>query len=114
MFGRTEVLRKVPPSVFLPPPKVDSALIRWDLVEGVDGTLRDRKYTMRVVKASFGQRRKKLVNSLSAGMPETGKEKIRGILDGMGLKETVRAEELSVGQFADLSNRLWERKDQTS
>ena len=63
---------------------------------------------MRVIRASFGQRRKKLINSLSAGMPETGKDLVRGTLLAMGLKETVRAEELTVAQFAELGNRLHE------
>ncbi len=106
LFGRPRVIRKVPPSVFLPPPKVDSALVRWDLFEKAAFPLRDEKFTMRVVKAAFGMRRKKLSNSLSAGMPETGKEILVGILDEMGLKSAVRAEELTVEQFADLANRL--------
>ena len=106
MFGKPRIVRKVPPSVFLPPPKVDSALIRWDLFDGTAHPLRDEKFTMKVVKAAFGQRRKKLVNSLSSGMPGAGKSFLGGILDEMELKSSVRAEELSVGQFAELSNRL--------
>lgn len=106
MFGKPEVLRKIPPTVFLPPPKVDSALVRWDLFEDVNVTPADRQYTMDVVRASFGQRRKKLVNSLAAGMPGAGKSIIIKILLDMGLKETVRAEELTVGQFTELAVRL--------
>jgi 16S rRNA (adenine1518-N6/adenine1519-N6)-dimethyltransferase len=106
MFGRPEIIRKIPPSVFLPPPKVDSALVRWDLFEDADGELRDRRYIMKVVKAAFGQRRKKLVNSLSAGMPGAGKETVRQILGDMGLEETVRAEQLTVEQFEELAKRL--------
>lgn len=108
MFGRPEILRKIPPTVFLPPPKVDSALVRWDLYEDENaiGSSGDRRYTVRVVKAAFGQRRKKLVNSLSAGMPEAGREDIKVILGAMGLKESVRAEELTVEQFMELAERL--------
>lgn len=108
MFGRPAVVRKVPPSVFLPPPKVDSALVRWDLFPGSAYPLRDEAFGMRVVRASFGQRRKKLVNSLSGGMRGIDKGLLRTILKEMGLGETVRAEELSVQQFAELGNRLWE------
>jgi len=108
MFGKPRIVRKVPPTVFLPPPKVNSALVRWDLFSGSAHSIRDEKYTMRVVKAAFGQRRKKLINSLSAGLPGTEKMKLGGILDEMGLKGTVRAEELTVEQFAELSNRLWD------
>jgi 16S rRNA (adenine1518-N6/adenine1519-N6)-dimethyltransferase len=108
MFGKPEVLRKVPPSVFLPPPKVDSALVRWSLYERAAHDLLDEQFTMKVVRAAFGQRRKKLVNSLSAGIPEMRKEKIKHLLVTMGMKETVRAEELTVEQFAELANKLFD------
>jgi len=109
MFGKPAVVRKVPPSVFLPPPRVDSALVRWDLFSESAFPLDDEGFSMRVIRASFGQRRKKLINSLSAGMPGAEKDLVRGTLQGMGLKETVRAEELAVEQFATLSNRLWDQ-----
>jgi 16S rRNA (adenine1518-N6/adenine1519-N6)-dimethyltransferase len=112
LFGRPEIVRKIPPSVFLPPPKVDSALIRWDLFEDAAYPVLDRKFAMRVVKAAFGQRRKKLVNSLAAGLPGDGKESLRRILEEMGLTAAVRAEQLTVEQFAELANRLWELKEQ--
>jgi 16S rRNA (adenine1518-N6/adenine1519-N6)-dimethyltransferase len=108
MFGRPEIVRKIPPSVFLPAPKVDSALIRWDLFENAVCSLRDKQFTMQVVKAAFGQRRKKLVNSLSSGMPLLGKERLGRILEGMDLANTVRAEELTVQEFAELANRLYD------
>ncbi|MCJ7498939.1 hypothetical protein MUP29_01670, partial [bacterium] len=61
-----------------------------------------------VVKAAFGQRRKKLVNSLAAGFPTVGKEKLGQIISEMGLVPTVRAEQLSVAEFADLATRLYD------
>jgi len=109
MFGKPGIVRKVPPSVFLPPPKVNSALIRWDLFDGTAFPLRDEKFTMRVVKAAFGQRRKKMINSLSSGMPGTEKSVLGGILDEMELKNSIRAEELSVEQFAELANKLHDK-----
>jgi len=108
MFGKPSIVRKVPPSVFLPPPKVDSALMRWDLFAESAYPLEDEMFMMRVVRAAFGQRRKKLINSVTGGMPQLEKDSVRKILRGMGLGEMVRAEELSVEQFAELGNRLWE------
>ena len=106
LFGKPEIVRKVPPSVFLPPPRVDSALVRWDVLEEAVYPIPGRDFTMSVVKAAFGQRRKKLVNSLAAGFPSLGKEIMERILGEMGLQASVRAEQLTVQQFADLACRL--------
>jgi len=108
LFGRPEIVRKVPPSVFLPPPRVDSALVRWDVQEQPVYPIPGREFTMKVVKAAFGQRRKKLVNSLAAGFPETGKERLAQLLGEMGLSASVRAEQLTVEQFAILACRLYD------
>jgi len=106
LFGKPVIVRKVPPTVFLPPPRVDSALVRWDILEDALYPMPDRLFTMSVVKAAFGQRRKKLVNSLAAGFPTVGKEKLGQIISEMGLVPTVRAEQLSVEQFAELATRM--------
>jgi 16S rRNA (adenine1518-N6/adenine1519-N6)-dimethyltransferase len=106
LFGKPKIVRKVPPSVFLPPPRVDSALVRWDILEDALFPMPDRVFTMSVVKAAFGQRRKKLVNSLAAGFPNMGKERLAGILGEMGLGDAVRAEQLTVEQFALLATRM--------
>ena len=106
LFGKPEIVRKVPPTVFLPPPRVDSALVRWDVLEDALYPVPDRVFTMSVVKAGFGQRRKKLVNSLASGFPSVGKDTIGQILSEMGLGAAVRAEQLTVQQFAELATRL--------
>ena len=108
LFGRPEVVRKVPPTVFLPPPRVDSALVRWEVQEEPLYPIPEWNFTMRVVRSAFGQRRKKLVNSLAAGFPAAGKETLGGILAELGLGESVRAEQLTVGQFAELACRLYD------
>ena len=106
LFGKPVIVRKVPPGVFLPPPKVDSALIRWDVSEDAAYPIPDRAFTMGVIKAAFGQRRKKLVNSLAAGLPSMGKDTVREIIEEMGLGASVRAEQLDVRAFAELATRL--------
>jgi 16S rRNA (adenine1518-N6/adenine1519-N6)-dimethyltransferase len=106
LFGMPRIVRKIPPSVFLPPPRVDSALVQWDVREDALFPMPDRVFTMSVVKAAFGQRRKKLVNSLAAGFLSVGKDSIERILVEMGLEASVRAEQLTVEQFADLATRM--------
>ncbi len=114
LFGTPKVVRKVPPTVFLPPPRVDSALVRWDVSEAAVFPIPDRAFTMGVIKAAFGQRRKKMVNSLSAGLGAPGKEVIRDIIEDMGLSPNVRAEQLSVEQFAELATKLDELRTQNT
>jgi 16S rRNA (adenine1518-N6/adenine1519-N6)-dimethyltransferase len=106
LFGKPRIVRKIPPTVFLPPPRVNSALVRWDVLENALYPMPDRLFTMSVVKAAFGQRRKKLVNSLAAGFPSVGKDNLGKILEEMDLGASVRAEQLSVEQFAELATQL--------
>ena len=106
LYGRTRLVRKVPPGVFLPPPRVDSALVRWDISVEPLFPLDSEAFTLKVVKAAFGQRRKKLANSLASGFPEPGRPAIASVIESMGLGESVRAEQLTVEQFARLANLL--------
>ncbi|NOY87282.1 MAG: ribosomal RNA small subunit methyltransferase A [Deltaproteobacteria bacterium] len=108
LYGRPRILRKVAPGVFLPPPRVDSALVRWDVASEPVYPLKNREFTSQVVKAAFAQRRKKLVNSLASKMKTIDKITLPGVLEGLGLWEGVRAEQLTVEQFARLSNRLYD------
>ena len=106
LFGKPELVRKVPPTVFLPPPKVDSALIRWDIFEKSPHHMDDWRHTLKVVRASFGKRRKTLLNSLSSGLEGLSKQDLGFILREMGIPDAIRAEGLQVSQFAELSNRI--------
>jgi len=109
LYGHPELVRKVPPGVFLPPPKVDSALVRWNIYEEPSFPVPDRSFALKVVKAAFGQRRKKLANSLTAGLSGWSKTQIINILSEMDIPENTRAEQLSVEQFALLATRLHEQ-----
>ncbi|MCI9626672.1 MAG: 16S rRNA (adenine(1518)-N(6)/adenine(1519)-N(6))-dimethyltransferase RsmA [Clostridia bacterium] len=104
-YGSVELLTEVPPESFLPPPKVSSAVIRIHLLPQ-PSVRTDETLFFKIVKASFAQRRKTLVNSLSAGMSCYGKDVIRAALEQIGLPETVRAERLSLEEFAKLTNLL--------
>ncbi len=108
LHGRPRILRKVPPGVFLPPPKVDSALVRWDVASEPVYQLRSREFTRQVVRAAFAQRRKKLVNSLASRMESVNKIALVEVLDRLDLGEGVRAEQVTVEQFAHLSNMLYD------
>ncbi len=101
-----ELLFDVPPDCFFPAPKVTSSVIQMiphpePLVPG------DRDAIFAVVKAAFAQRRKTLLNALSAVYGNRfSKEQLRQIILSCGLPETVRGEQLSLEQFSSLSCAL--------
>ena len=91
----------VPAECFTPPPKVDSAFVRLDMRSEPPMPVRDEKLLMRMVKAGFGMRRKTLTNALKGTVDM---EKLRAVLEEMGLPPTVRGEALSVTEWIALSN----------
>jgi len=92
---------------FIPKPDVDSAVVRLERRAMAQPDHLDRDFLFRVIRASFGQRRKTLLNSLGR-QPwlEGGKERLREVLLRMGLPEDTRAEALSVEQFIHLAGEL--------
>lgn len=104
--ARCELLFEVPPDCFLPAPKVTSAVVRLT-PHAVPPVAGDRDVIFAVVKAAFAQRRKTLLNALSAAYGNRiPKEQLRQIILDCGLPDTVRGERLSLEQFAQLARRL--------
>lgn len=91
--------------VFIPKPNVDSSVIVLDVLDKPRVEVEDEVFFFKVVKASFGQRRKTLVNNLSGALGKS-KDLIKGILEEMGLSLTVRGEGLDIFQFAELSKAI--------
>ena len=103
-WTKTELLEKVPASAFYPKPKVDSALVRLRVRENPLYELDDPKKFRRVIKGAFAMRRKTLVNSLcSSGF---SKENIKSALIDLGFNENIRAENLSIEDFKNLTQKL--------
>lgn len=93
---------------FDPKPKVDSAVIRFDVYENPPVTPIDKTTMFNVIKAAFLQRRKTLVNSLFSFFGnQLNKEQIVDIIKQNGLSETVRGEELNIKQFSDISDSIF-------
>lgn len=110
-FAEGETAFKVPPSAFTPRPGVDSAVVSLKVRKEPPFALRDQDYFFKVVKASFGQRRKTLANALS-NAPYIGvsKEQVYAVIAEMGKDERIRGETLTPEEFALLSNLLFERR----
>ena len=110
-YARAEKLFSVSAGSFLPPPKVDSAVISLEIREKPPFPVDDEAYFFRMVKAAFAQRRKTLPNALSAGMglPKAG---LNRTLDRCGISPTARAESLSMEALCELANQL--KRDQSA
>ena len=109
-YSRPSIAFEVPPHSFIPQPDVISAVIKLEVFEKAPVDLKDKDLFFRLVKAAFGQRRKTLVNALNnAGYFGIGKEEIKEILSEASIGENQRGETLSIEQFAQLSNLIFDR-----
>ncbi len=106
-YAKPEVVANVPANCFIPRPNVGSAVIRLTRYEEPPVQVEDESKMFALIRASFNQRRKTLVNGLSnaAGL-KLSKEHVAEVLEQMGLPATVRGETLTLEQFAQLSNLL--------
>lgn len=106
-YAKPEIVANVPPNCFMPRPNVGSAVIRLTRHEIPPVTVKDEKLLFRLIRASFNQRRKTLVNGLN-NAPELSfnKEQIAQALEEMGLPATIRGEALTLQQFGILSDIL--------
>ena len=106
-YSKPERVRIVHPSSFIPQPGVDSAVMHLACYEEPPVTCRDKDLLFRVIRASFGQRRKKLVNGVSSGAGlDYTKEEVAEALTAAGLSPDVRGEALTLAEFAALTDAL--------
>ena len=108
-YAEPRILFDVPPSCFLPQPKVTSTVITLKTRQTPPCPVADEALFFRVVRAAFGQRRKTLSNALSAGFPALGKEGVNQVLAGCGLPTTIRGEALTMEQFSAIANEMAKR-----
>ena len=104
--ARATVLRAVPPSVFWPRPKVQSAMLRLVPEPERLEAVRDYRRLATVVRAAFGHRRKTLVNSMAASRRLGERPAIRAALAACGIDPGGRAEQVSREQYIELANAL--------
>ena len=104
-FCEVNHIADVSREVFIPKPNVDSTVLRLDLRKEPPVDVADENAFFRCVKASFGQRRKTLLNSL-AGFYGADKQMISQALRSASVDPARRAETLSLEEFAELSNSL--------
>ncbi|MGN1106560.1 MAG: 16S rRNA (adenine(1518)-N(6)/adenine(1519)-N(6))-dimethyltransferase RsmA [Huintestinicola sp.] len=104
-YAEPKLLFNVSRGSFMPAPNVDSCVIRLDIRDTPPVAVADEKYFFRMVRGAFSQRRKNLANSLSASMAIPKSDVINAIR-AAGLSENIRPEQLTLQQFADVSEHL--------
>ncbi len=104
-YAKPEMLFSVSAGSFMPAPKVDSAVIRLNVLNEPRISVSDEGRFFSVVKAAFSQRRKTLSNSLSSGL-SLSKSEVNKILVNCGIPVNTRAEQLRLENFADIANNL--------
>ncbi len=108
-YAKPYIVANVPPNCFMPRPKVGSAVIRLERYEEPPVAVKDEKLMFRIIRASFNQRRKTLVNGLK-NSPELDytKEEIEEAVEKLGRGISVRGEALTLEEFAKLADILLE------
>ena len=104
-YCEPKVLFQVSRGSFMPAPDVDSTVIRLDIRKQPTVDVKREEDFFRVVKAAFSRRRKTLSNTLSSGL-SMNKTQIAELLERAGVASNLRAEQLSMQQFADIANAL--------
>lgn len=106
-YSKPEIVANVPPNCFMPRPNVSSAVIRLKLYDEMAVKVENENLLFRLIRASFNQRRKTLVNGIkNSGELNYTKEQVVEALAKMGLNENIRGEALTLEQFGELSDIL--------
>ena len=106
-YSKAEKIVFVDKKCFIPSPEVDSEVIRLVIREKPEIELLDEETFFKIIKASFMQRRKTLINGIMNSGIIKDKEKIKKIIEEIGLDVNIRGEKLSIEQFANLANSIY-------
>lgn len=107
-YADAKVMLNVSATCFMPRPNVDSAVIKLTRHKEPVVEVKDEKLMFRVIRASFNQRRKTLVNGLkNSSELDFSKEEIISAIQKIGKEESIRGEKLTLEEFAELSNYLY-------
>ena len=107
-YAKAEEMIFVDKSCFIPSPEVDSAVIKLEIRKEPKVNVINEEMFFKVIKASFMQRRKTLTNGLINSGIIKDKEKLNGILQKANIEPNIRGEKLTIEQFANLSNLIYE------
>lgn len=110
-YAEPKIVANVPPNCFMPRPKVGSAVIRLTRHENPPVKPMDEKLMFRIIRASFNQRRKTLVNGLKNSEElNFSKDEIEKALEQCKIPLNIRGEALTLQQFCELSDKFAEKR----
>lgn len=104
-FSEPEIVASVPAGLFVPPPKVDSAVLRLKMLDSPSVSVKDEELFFKTVRAAFSQRRKTLLNCLSSYF-SIPKQELADCLLTINIEPSRRGETLSIEEFAAVSDEL--------
>lgn len=104
-YADREILFPVSKGSFIPAPKVESSVIKLNVLDSPAVSVKKEENFFRVVKASFAQRRKTIINTLSASLG-LSKDETRDILEKAEVDSKMRAEQMKLEDFANIANQL--------
>ncbi|MBF0217049.1 MAG: ribosomal RNA small subunit methyltransferase A [Candidatus Omnitrophica bacterium] len=106
-YAKLKPLFKISKNCFFPVPKVDSCLLSMDLSRGPLVTVKDRELMFRIIRQSFSQRRKQILNTIShSDFLGIDRPVWETILKDTGIGVSLRAENLSIHDFAKIADRV--------
>ncbi len=109
-YAKPYIAANVPPNCFMPRPGVGSAVIRLSLHKDQPVKVKDERLLFRIIRESFNQRRKTLVNGLNNGTEvKLPKETIAEAISELGVSPTIRGEALTLEQFAKLCDIIYDK-----
>ncbi len=106
-YTRVRYLFRVPRTVFIPRPEVDSAVVLLARRDGPAVKVPDEELFFKVVRGAFGQRRKTLLNALGAVFEGMGREKLKNMLLNAGIDPGRRGETLGLDEFARITGEIY-------
>lgn len=105
-YSDPSILLRVPPSVFIPQPNVESVVVKLEILNEPRVYVQREDLFFALVKDAFGKRRKTVLNALSTGDLKLNKGLLKEILDESNIEENRRGETLTIEEYALLSNNL--------
>jgi len=105
-YAEAEKVLKVPNTSFIPAPEVDSEVIKLKIRKEPPIKVKDEEKLFKIIKYAFMQRRKTLINALQNVEMYQSKEKIKKVLNKLGIDERIRGEALTLEQFIEIANLI--------
>lgn len=106
-YAKPEILFDVPAGCFIPRPKVDSAVLLFNMRGAKPEEVKDEKLFFKVLRSAFEQRRKMLINGLTRNFGDKlSKAELAGIVEQCGLRPDIRGERLDFHQFAKMTELI--------